>query len=184
MTSSDFLREALVDFYQRGDNLQKVLKLINHRRKHSHEGAVLSLRLFDFFVVNYAKEHAVIIEVDGTEVDIYKSYQATQERFRKACFDPFARGGNVEDWCINGITFRSNVRQLCFMRWAIENKVIEYIQEHHKEIEDSMNKEKKSMTGPIKEGKRRTCRPAATASPEKYLVSRSRSRVIIRLEFS
>lgn len=183
MDDTDLLRESLVAFFEQPQNLQRVLEVINGRRKHPRTSPpnALSLRLLDFFVVTYVRDNAVITRLDdGSTVDVYKSYQVTQERFRKKCFDPFARGGNVEDWTLRGQTFKSNVRQLCFMRWAIENKILDYIQEHHKEIEDAMNRDsvmKKSLPA-----RKRGCRPAS--SPNKYLVTRSRSKITIRLQFN
>lgn len=178
---TDLLRESLVKFFQQPGHLQRVIDLISNRRKHPRIAPTsLSLRLLDYFVVNYVRDNAVLITLeDGTVVDLYKSYQVTQERFRKKCFDPFARGGNVEDWCINNMKFKSNVRQLCFMRWAVENKVLDYIQEHHKDVEDAMNRE--SVQKKAQPARRRGCR--TTGSPDKYLVTRSRSKITIRLQF-
>ena len=179
---TDLLRNSLAKFLEDDANLNRVIGIISSRRRHPRSAPTnaLSLRLLDFFVVNYVRDHAVVTSLeDGTPVDVYKSYQVTQERFRKKCFDPFARGGNVEEWCVNGKRFKSNVRQLCFMRWAIENKVLDYIEKHHGEIEEAMNKEtvlKKSQPS-----RRRGCR--TSASPEKYIVNRSRSKITIRLEF-
>ncbi len=181
--TDDLLRESLTKFFQQPLNLQRVLAVISSRRKSPRTSPTnaLSLRLLDFFVVTYARDNAVLIKKkDGTTVDIYKSYQVTQERFRKKCFDPFARGGNVEEWKINEQSFRSNVRQLCFMRWAIENNILDYIKDHHKEIEDAMNKD--SLMKKSQPARRRGCR-ATPSSPDKYLVTRSRSKITIRLQF-
>lgn len=179
---TDLLRGSLVQFFKNPDHLQRVTDVINNKRKHPRAPPTnaLSLRLVDFFVVNFARDNAVLIRLnDETVVDVYKSYQVTQERFRKKCFDPFARGGNVEEWRINGQSLKTNVRQLCFMRWAIENRVLDYIQEHHQEIEDAMNKDtviKRSLPA-----RRRGCR--VQSSPDKYLVTRTRSKITVRLQF-
>jgi hypothetical protein len=132
----------------------------------------MSLRIIEFFVEIYAKDRNVTYDVGDTEVNVYESYHTNQRRYRKRCFDPFRRGGAIE-WCVKGKTFKSNVRQLCFMRWAIENKVLDYIDEHYDDITSAM-KDHKCCATPT---------PTTSSTSSQYIVTRSKSRIKIVLKF-
>lgn len=167
------LKDSLVRFYSQDNNLEKLLSVVRQQRN-TH----ISLRLIDYFVVTYVKEVPVIYQVGDQSVDVYKSYRANQERFKKRCFDPFARG-TVSEWVIHGEKLKSNARQLCFMRWAIENGVLDYIRENMSAISEAMLKDvtmRKSLPQ-RKKGFRKPGRP-------QYLATRTNSKIKLKLVFT
>jgi hypothetical protein len=133
------------------------------------EGKYISLRLFDFFVTNYAKTRQIWI----ADVDIHKDYKQNLNGYKKRYFDPFCRNKRVY---LSGKGFsilQANIQesqnktlhleikdtanqlqdeicttigQLNFFRWCIQKGVIEYILNHHQTIEKYMSKRKTTTT--------------------------------------
>ena len=54
-TQNDLLMRNLMDFYKNGDNLNKMMRIINGESK-------ISLRIVDWFVTNFAKKNYTIYE--------------------------------------------------------------------------------------------------------------------------
>jgi hypothetical protein len=169
----ELLKESLIEFYKEPGHLEKVLPIIRPGR-----GSQLSGRLLDFFVVNFVKDRPVEYEVAGQLVNVQKSFRAHQRRFKKRFFDVFARGGR-EEWTINGLSFKSNIRQLCFMRWALENKVVDYVQQNYAQISEAMNKDavlRRSLP-------RRKRRSRCDIAEQEYIATRTKSRIRVLLKF-
>ena len=74
---------------------------------------------------------------------------------KKTNFDPFCRGASkiikyVYPDTNETILFESSLKQLAFFKWAIENKIIDYIELHYKDIYKDMDdnlKNKSERTG-------------------------------------
>jgi hypothetical protein len=119
----------------------------------------LSLRVIDWFVTHYAKAAKVIYFVDdqGTllesgipdgmnaarvrKVSLYLDYRAQLRSFTKMMFDPFRRHHRIT-FVLQAnplVTVETTVGQLNFFRWAIQNQVLTYIQNHLQDIESHMS---------------------------------------------
>tara|TARA_Y100000310_G_scaffold97447_2_gene95090 strand:- start:171 stop:806 length:636 start_codon:yes stop_codon:yes gene_type:complete len=110
----------------------------------------ISLRIIDWFVTNYSKKNnitypIVIKRPNGSRIRkqfmVFLDYKSQLKAFSKKEFDPFCRRNRItfeytrdpDDYIV------TTVGQLNFFRWAIHNKIINYIESHLEEIEDDMN---------------------------------------------
>lgn len=128
MHHKDMLMDSISGFFSDRDTCERVRAIV------SGEGAV-SLRLIEWFVNTYARRHAVGKCSDGC--DVYSSYRAQLKTYTKQNFDPFRRHERIAFVC-DDIRFETTVGQLNFFRWALQNKVLEYIAANRKNIESEM----------------------------------------------
>jgi hypothetical protein len=59
--------------------------------------------------------------------------------YSKRNFDPFCRWDRVTIPCGSNASIETTIGQLNFFKWAIENKIVEYIDENYIIIENDMN---------------------------------------------
>jgi hypothetical protein len=155
-TQNDLLLQNLLEFYKEGENMDKMLNIINGK-------SVISLRIIDWFATNYAKKNYTVYQLQGTErrFKVYNDYKLKLKAYSKRRFDPFCRWERInipykEDSCI-----QTTIGQLNFFKWALENNVIDYIKQNFKSIELDMNsrnstsKNKKTDTNLKKTRKKR-----------------------------
>jgi len=114
----------------------------------------VSLRSIDWFITNYSKKNNIYYlmhrDASGCPTDetravstqsfnVHQSYKSQLKAYSKKSFDPFCRRDRVLFTLDSGETLDTTIGQLNFFRWAIHNRVIDYIVEHKKDIEDDMN---------------------------------------------
>ena len=135
-TQNDLLMNNLMDFYKDETNLTRMLKIITGESK-------ISLRIVDWFATNYAKKYYTIFDIeDGANsrrFKVYVDYKLKLKAYSKKRFDPFCRWDRISipyklDTCI-----QTTIGQLNFIKWALENKVVDYIEENYETIEKDMN---------------------------------------------
>jgi len=136
-TQNDLLLNNLMDFYKDEKTLNRMLKIITGESK-------ISLRIVDWFSTNYAKKYYTIFNIDedsenGRRFKVYVDYKLKLKAYSKKRFDPFCRWDRIsipykKDTCIE-----TTIGQLNFFKWALENKVIDYIEENYEVIEKDMN---------------------------------------------
>ena len=144
-TQNNLLLNNLMEFYKNHDNLVKMMKIINGESK-------ISLRIVDWFVTNYAKKNFTIYELDeSNRFKVYHDYKLKLKAYSKKRFDPFCRWERITIPYDENNHMETTIGQLNFFKWAIENKIIEYIQQNYNTIEDDMNSRnstsKKSLEG-------------------------------------
>ena len=139
------LMNKIIEFYQDKDNLNIFTLIING-------DSYLSLRVIDFFVTNYAREREIIYKIpkksDSSKTEnlmVYYSYKSQLKAYSKKRFDPFCRRERILFFIdkfdgINNNPIRTTVGQLNFFRWAIKNKILDYIYKNYDSIENDMNK--------------------------------------------
>ena len=138
-TQNSLLLTNLMEFYSGGPRLLKMLGIINGENR-------ISLRIVDWFVTNYAKMNFTVYEIqvkDGssetTRFKVYQDYKLKLKAYSKRRFDPFCRWERITIPYDENSSMETTIGQLNFFKWAIENKIIDYIQEHYTEIEKDMN---------------------------------------------
>ena len=136
-TQNDVLMKHLMSFYNEDDNLKKVVPILNGESD-------LSIRIIDWFVTNYSKEYFVVYNFklpNGSikRFKVYNDYKLKLKAYSKKRFDPFCRYERIKIPYKDNIYVETTIGQLNFFKWAFENKIIEYIKEHRKEIEGDMN---------------------------------------------
>ena len=129
----DLLLESLNKFYSNKENLRKFTDIRKSK---------ISLRIFDFVVINFAKKYNVtypLVRDGNTEIfNMYLEYKSQLKSFQKRYFDPFCRRDRIEFVNADGEVIQTTAGQLTFFRWAITNKVYEYTVANLKTIEKDM----------------------------------------------
>lgn len=134
-TQSDVLLGRLIEYFSKDDfaALDKILPIINGEDE-------ISLRLVDWFVTNYAKKALTSYnKASGSRFVVHAEYKLRLRSYKKRRFDPFCRHQRNEIPYRDGARVSTTIAQLNFFKWALENKVIEFIREHRKAIESDMN---------------------------------------------
>jgi hypothetical protein len=70
---------------------------------------------------------------------VYNDYKLKLKAYSKKRFDPFCRWDRITIPYEDGNYIQTTLGQLNFFKWAIENRVIQYIENHYQEIEEDMN---------------------------------------------
>jgi len=135
-TQNSVLRRCLLAYYDKGDNLQRMLSIINGESK-------ISLRIVDWFVTNYAKEFWTTYDVIGSDGNarrfkVFKEYKQMLNSYSKMRFDPFCRWDR-EYLPYGSHSIQTTIGQMNFFKWALENKIVDYIEENYEEIRADMN---------------------------------------------
>jgi hypothetical protein len=94
----------------------------------------LSLRLIDWFVTNFAKKfNTSYMTKNQKHVIVYLSYKSHLKAYSKKMFDPFCRSRRIK---FSG--FDTTVGQLNFFEWAINDEILDYLEEHYDEVHADM----------------------------------------------
>jgi hypothetical protein len=138
-TQNDLLLHNLMEFFNIPDNVNTMINIINGESR-------TSLRIVDWFVTNYAKKNYTIYNIESTTLPntsqrfkVYNEYKLKLKAYQKKRFDPFCRWDRITIPYNETQCMETTIGQLNFFKWAIENKVIDYIQQNHDIIEDDMN---------------------------------------------
>ena len=136
------LMNKIMNFYLDNKHLSEFKKIINGK-------SLLSLRIIDFFVTNYARDKEVIYSINKNEKKenfmVYYNYKSQLKAYSKKQFDPFCRRERIYFY-INehdGTAFKpikTTVGQLNFFRWIIKHKILDYIYKNYKNIDYEMNR--------------------------------------------
>jgi hypothetical protein len=128
-----------MDFYKNRENLHKMMRIINGESK-------ISLRIVDWFVTNFAKKNYTIYEMpvsDGAtefiRFKVYNDYKLKLKAYSKRRFDPFCRWERISIPYDNENFMETTIGQLNFFKWAIENRIVDYIENNYQDIENDMN---------------------------------------------
>jgi len=129
---------SLQRFYAQREDKEEILKLL--------EGtSVISLRLIDWFVTNYSKQHNISYILNGQEFLVYTNYKSQLKAYSKKLFDPFCRRERIMFQLQGYPMFQTTVGKLNFFRWALEKGVLDYINTNLEKIETAMNSNTKEM---------------------------------------
>jgi len=137
-TQNELLLNNLMEFYKHEPYLTKMLKIITGESK-------ISLRIVDWFATNYAKKNYTLytitdqINKQSIRFKVYFDYKLKLKAYSKKRFDPFCRWERISIPYKNGTCIETTIGQLNFFKWALENKVIDYIDENYETIEKDMN---------------------------------------------
>jgi hypothetical protein len=135
-TQNDLLLNKLMDYYNNNNNLDNMLSIINGQSN-------ISLRIVDWFVTNYAKKHFTVYSIEKNGLNerfkVYNDYKLKLKAYSKKRFDPFCRWERITIPYKTNTSIQTTIGQLNFFKWAIENNVIEYIEDNYEDIENDMN---------------------------------------------
>ncbi len=143
-SQKDILMQSLMLFFGKKDYIDDLLSVIEGTSK-------ISLRILDWFVTNYSKKYNTYYLLEGKKgsqpktFSVYIAYKSQLKGYQKKQFDPFCRRERIKFVVHGGKEVITTVGQLNFFRWAIENKVLKYIDENYDDIEKDMNESLKNM---------------------------------------
>jgi sulfur relay (sulfurtransferase) DsrC/TusE family protein len=116
MSKADVLLESLGRFFSEPKHSEQLADILAHRKG-------ISLRNLEWFVTNYAKNKQVTYQTQaGKQFTVHVAYKSSLDGYSKKLFDPFCRTERIE---FQGFT--TTVGQLNFIKWCLQNGVIDYI---------------------------------------------------------
>jgi hypothetical protein len=138
----------ITKFFSNREVLNKLITIL--------KGESISLRLIDWFVTNYCKNFNIMYNLNDyrpkpngqTEeqlksfdnfIIVHNNYKGQLKAYSKRNFDPFCRRNRIRFYYEDNKYFITTVGQLNFFKWAIQNYIIDYIQDHLKVIDEDMN---------------------------------------------
>ena len=128
----ELIVSSLQRFYAGREDKEYIIKLL--------EGTSdISLRLIDWFVTNYAKQHNISYILANQEFLVYTNYKSQLKAYSKKLFDPFCRRERIMFQIPGQEMFQTTVGKLNFFRWALERGVLDYIKMNLAKIEQAMN---------------------------------------------
>lgn len=136
-TQNELLLNNLRAFYGNEEHLTRMLKIITGDSR-------ISLRIVDWFTTNYAKKNFTLYNIatktgENIRFKVYVDYKLKLKAYGKWRFDPFCRSERISIPYKDNNYVETTIGQLNFFKWAIENKVLEYIEQHYDVIEKDMN---------------------------------------------
>jgi hypothetical protein len=130
---------SLQRFYANHPEIDKVLTYLNGE-------APLSLRIIDWFVTKYSRKGFVRYPLNGQEFLVYLSYKGQLKAYSKQYFDPNCRRERIMFTIPGHEQFMTTIGKLNFFRWALESKILDYMEAHEEEIRSGYNSYLKETT--------------------------------------
>ena len=131
-TQNELLLGKLLNYYNDQNNLEKMLSIINGESK-------ISLRIVDWFATNYAKKYYTVYSCQQDRFKVYNDYKLKLKAYSKRRFDPFCRWDRITIPYTENTQIQTTIAQLNFFKWALENNVIDFIEQNYLAIEQDMN---------------------------------------------
>ncbi len=156
VSREEVLLKSLLEYFSVPKHINIVMMIIKSKTN-------ISLRLLDWFPTNYSRYNKILIN----DVDVYLDYKKQLKSYSKRQFDPFCRRQRIflkfdidsvetcqcidynyefildDPYTIKEYSTRDDgivttVGQLNFFKWCIKSKVIDYVFENVKTIEQNM----------------------------------------------
>lgn len=128
----------MLDKFYKNCNHNYINKMIDIINSQSN----ISLRILDWFVTRYSKT----IVTDNDKCDIHISYKSQLKSYKKIYFDPFRRRKKFfYHFNINNLDKKiyTTLGQLNFFMWAINNNIIDYVENNFDTVISEMNNSNK-----------------------------------------
>jgi hypothetical protein len=74
---------------------------------------------------------------------VHDNYKHQLKQYNKRNFDPFSRGEQIKIYYNNKSSFNTTICQLNFLKWAIENYILDYIVDNIDKLQEAMQKHEK-----------------------------------------
>ncbi len=143
--------------------------------------SLMSLRLIDWFVTNYAKQYNTSYILNGQEFLVYMNYKSQLKAYSKKLFDPFCRRERILFQLPGKEPFMTTVGKLNFFRWAIEKGVLEYMKANMAKIEKEMNASQRELQKMRREANSTASSSTTTATTTTTASTKSSTRRRARL---
>lgn len=172
MCKQELIIQNLLQFYGNRSDLKEIFEVLEGN-------SIMSLRLIDWFVTNYAKKYNTCYIVKNQKFFVYNEYKNQLKAYSKKLFDPFCRRERILFQVADILAFETTVGKLNFFRWAINNNVIDYITTNLVEIEKEMNESARELQKIRKEEKTKSNQPNKRVTRRKLnLLDSSKNKTI------
>lgn len=125
----------LIEFFSYTPHLEQLLQILLKK-------SVLSLRILDYFITDYSKTYNISYNINlygkNRKFFPYSSYKSQLDAFHKKLFDPFCRRERIILNYKNDYNIETTIGQLNFFKWSIQNNILDYVEQHIKEIQSDM----------------------------------------------
>jgi len=138
ISQQNWLLSELLVFYQNKEYLEIVKKIVNREFTVSSNKKV-SIRIVNWFVTNYAKQHFTVYENEGDRFFVWTRFRSAEDGYSKEMFDPYCRKDRIIIPYDETTQIVTTIGQLNFFKWAIMNNVIDYIVANYDDITRDMN---------------------------------------------
>jgi len=164
-TKLSLLMKSLTEYFRNPVYVEQMRSIID-------QNSVISLRILDWFITNYAKKYRTTIVIKDKAIDVYQNYKLQLKSFSKRAFDPFCRKNKIIFYYTDTEYIETSCGQLCFFRWCFENGILAYVQKNLSVIEQDMKNSLKSKKGKSGDSqKRQPLSVSAARSVSKQTVS-------------
>jgi hypothetical protein len=126
--------------------------------------SVLSLRIIDWFVTKFCRKNFTHYHLEGKDFIVYRSYKSQLKAYSKQYFDPNCRRERIMFTVLSHDPFTTTIGQLNFFRWALECKVLDYIEANQEIIRTGYNTFLRETTAIQKKQKAETQSSTSSAS--------------------
>ena len=133
---SEVLLCKLLEFYSNPQYASSFADLLD-------KNGGMSLRMLDWFVKDYAREHKVLYtKKNGKQFMVHVGYKSGLKGYQQKFFDPFCRTERI-DVNIGKSLVTTTIAQLNFVKWCIQNQVLDYITTNKQTLQDQMRTKNK-----------------------------------------
>lgn len=206
MTPNDWLLQTVLEYYKtQPDALDTVYNIANHLFTIGTTDRKLSVRVVNWFVSNYAKQHMTAYSIfrqkekldhpDSITTDsapkpatifsgsvsaspppgydterfiVWNQYSSAKRGYvSKDMFDPYCRRARIAVQRPDGSLFNTTLGQLNFFKWAIQNRIIDYIVVYYDDIVRDMGARLTAKTTRILAEEEGGDRPTTERRPRK-----------------
>jgi len=108
--------------------------------------AEISLRIIDWFVTKYSRKNFTSYELNGQNFIVYKSYKGQLDAYNKQYFDTNCRRERIQFSIKEYEPFITTIGKLNFFRWALESKLLDYIEANKDTLKTGYNQFLKETT--------------------------------------
>ena len=130
----------MVDNFFKNFDINIMVSIVDGKSK-------ISLRILDWFVTSYSKKKKISYDIENDigkdNFNVHINYKAQLKSYTKKYFDPFRRKKKFYYVSKHQEDIYTTIGQLNFFRWAINNKVIKYVEDNYDKIVKEMNKANK-----------------------------------------
>jgi len=130
---------SLQRFYAVTPDLEKVMPYLIG-------DAEISLRIIDWFVTKYSRKNFTSYELNSQNFIVYKSYKGQLDAYNKQYFDTNCRRERIQFSIKDYEPFITTIGKLNFFRWALESKLLDYIETHKETLKTGYNQFLKETT--------------------------------------
>lgn len=173
-TKISLLMGSLTEFYKDQAHIDEIKSIVD-------QTSILSLRILDWFITNFAKKYrTVIIKTTGERMDVYLNYKLMLKSFSKSAFDPFSRKNKIAFYYTDDEYIETSCGQLCFFKWCFENEILLFVKNNlqiiEKDMKNSLKQKKDEPMSPNTKKRQPLSIPASRS------ISRTNTKIVLQFD--